>query len=71
MPPEDFFELRNTLKKIPDIYIDIKMHRFNSQTMEPELNAVGKSLRIEDEIFVSMNGARANWKFPLKVMMQK
>lgn len=71
MPPEDFYELRNAIKRIPDVFIEIKMHRFNNKTMEPELSAIGKSLRIEDEIYVTVNGARSNWKYPLKVAMQK
>lgn len=62
--------LNSVLKKIPDIHFDVKLHRFDSDEMKPDYEAVGKSLRIEDEIYVSVNGIRLNHHFPLKVEMK-
>ena len=58
------------LKKIPDVHFEVKLHRFNSDTMVPDFEVVDKSLRAEEEIYVTVNGMRLNHEYPLKVEMK-
>ena len=62
--------LNNVIKKIPDVHFNVKLHRYNSEEMKPDFEAVGKSLRIEEEIYVCVNGIRLNHHFPLRVEMK-
>lgn len=63
-------DLKNVLKKIPDVDFHVKLHKFDPEEMKPDLDAVGLSLKGEDEVFISINAKRLNSEFPLRVEMK-
>ena len=58
------------LKKIPDVDFRVNLHKFNSDTMKPDYDAKGVSLKGEDEIYVQVNAKRFNDQYPLRVEMK-
>lgn len=63
-------DLKDMLKKIPDVDLKVNVHKYDSGEMKPDYEAVGVSLKGEDEVFISVNAKRLNSQYPLRVEMK-